>query len=300
MLWAHRTDTAWLGGYQGADRVHNGFGVCRAKNGGVACPNCGDSQADADCDVGGFYTDADASHWLTPADAPAVPDCTSEGVSCMPDFFEIPCDASAPRTIHGLAPHTDYRLLAIAWPTLVEGRTDQGIVPSEINDTVTFTTGPVSCANGLDDDGDGAIDTSDSGCSGPGDDSERSDTLPCDDGLDNDGDGRVDYSPVPGTGDPGCYDSDSPLENPQCQDGINNDPGQDTLIDFDGGAAAGLPPAEQTAPDRQCMSSAWRDREAAPPASAGCGIGPELTLLGLWLAARRGRSGGRSLRPGDR
>ncbi len=28
----------------------------------------------------------------------------------------------------------------------------------------------------------------------------------------------------------------------QSQDGINNDPGQDGLIDFDGGVSAGLPP----------------------------------------------------------
>ena len=40
----------------------------------------------------------------------------------------------------------------------------------------------------------------------------------CDDGLDNDGDGAID-SP----GDVGCYGIDSASENPDCQDGLDND-----------------------------------------------------------------------------
>ena len=148
---------------------------------------------------------------------------------------------------------------------------------------------PAACENGVDDDGDGLVDAgADPGCDAANDPSERSSALVCDDGLDNDSDGLVDFSPTPGAGDPGCMGPSSTLENPQCQDGINNDPAQDALIDFDGGAAAGLPPEQQTGLDPQCAGAPWRNMEASvPPAS--CGIGPELTLLVLGLAALRRR-----------
>jgi uncharacterized protein (TIGR03382 family) len=60
------------------------------------------------------------------------------------------------------------------------------------------------------------------------------------------------------------------------------------LIDFDGGGAARLPPEQQTGPDPQCAGAPWRNIEASVP-PAGCGIGPELTLLVLGLAALRRR-----------
>jgi hypothetical protein len=104
----------------------------------------------------------------------------------------------------------------------------------------------------------------------------------CDDGLDNDGDGFVDYPE-----DPGCIHPVSEIENPECQDGINNDPGEDNLIDFDGGESAGLPPEEQTDRDPQC-TVAWKMREARPS----CGLGTELVLLLpplMWLSLRRRR-----------
>lgn len=96
--------------------------------------------------------------------------------------------------------------------------------------------------------------------------------------MDDDGDGLVDYP-----GDPGCFHPAGDIEDPQCQDGINNDPGQDGSIDFDGGASAGVPPAWQTDPDPQC-SYAWQDSEAP------CGFGAELALLLpplMWLRRRR-------------
>ena len=103
---------------------------------------------------------------------------------------------------------------------------------------------------------------------------------PCRDGLDNDGDGLADFP-----ADPGCRDALAPLENPQCQDGLNNDPGQDARIDWDGGASAGLPPAQQTAPDPQCAGRPWRNLEG----KVGCGLGFELVLLLPLLALRRAR-----------
>jgi hypothetical protein len=152
---------------------------------------------------------------------------------------------------------------------------------------------PTACENGLDDDADGLSDEADPGCDDASDDSERSDALPCDDGADNDSDGFTDSSPTPGAGDPGCQNPSSAREDPQCQDGLNNDPGQDALIDFDGGASAGLPLEQQTAPDPQCIDMPYRDLERVLQ-SSGCGIGPELLLLGLALGRlRRGAAGAR-------
>jgi glucose/arabinose dehydrogenase len=108
----------------------------------------------------------------------------------------------------------------------------------------------------------------------------------CADGLDNDGDSLVDYPQ-----DPGCGNAGSMRENPQCQDGVNNDPGQDTLIDFDGGLSA--TGTALTAPDLQCLGQGWRNREAKSSSSR-CGGGAGLVLLLpplFWL--RRRASGSR-------
>jgi hypothetical protein len=169
------------------------------------------------------------------------------------------------------------------------------------------------CSNGIDDDGDGLIDhPSDLGCAGPGDLSERSPTMPCDDGADNDGDGRTDFDPVTfanplaGFGDPGCVSTMSPIENPQCQDGIDNDP--QPGIDFDGGqsvhgACTGQPggcPAGVSDPDGNgvanpdpdCVDKPWRNKEAS---GASCGLGAELAallpLLESWRRRIRRRAG---------
>ena len=106
---------------------------------------------------------------------------------------------------------------------------------------------------------------------------------PCGDGLDNDGDGAVDAP-----SDPGCQDAEGQREDPQCQDGVNNDPAQDALIDFDGGISAGLPPEEITQPDPQCQGIAWRNRERA----RSCGLGFELASVLIVLLAWRPRRSG--------
>ena len=117
----------------------------------------------------------------------------------------------------------------------------------------------------------------------------------CSDGLDNDNDGFVDFP-----ADPGCQSANSSLENPECQDGINNDPRQDRSIDFDGGQSIhGIcqrgvcPPGVSDPngdgianPDPQCVNTPWKNRELAA-----CGLGAELVLVLplLSLAASRRR-----------
>jgi hypothetical protein len=140
------------------------------------------------------------------------------------------------------------------------------------------------CSDGLDNDGDGAIDFgADPGCASADepDRSERDSTggYPCDNGVDDDGDGFADHPD-----DPGCRDAGWARERSQCQDGADNDGQLGT--DFDAGAsilgAGGVDPAGA---DPQCVGAPWRKKER----SSSCGLGFEIgiTLAGLALLRRR-------------
>lgn len=85
------------------------------------------------------------------------------------------------------------------------------------------------CANGVDDDGDGLVDTQDPGCSGnPYDGSEGDATTQCQDGADNDGDGAVDLADFSCQGN--RFKNDETTPRAQCQDGADND--GDGLVDL--------------------------------------------------------------------
>jgi hypothetical protein len=157
--------------------------------------------------------------------------------------------------------------------------------------TFTFVrTDPArACANGVDDDGDGAIDLfGDVGCSDLDDASELEATLPCDDGIDNDGDGRFDGRDL------GCETEASPTESPECSDGINNDPGQDANVDFDGGVYA---TGAAVAPRDGWCTAPWQASERRPRS---CGVGFEAAPALAFLAAglRRARRRQRAESPG--
>jgi len=87
-----------------------------------------------------------------------------------------------------------------------------------------------NCNDGIDNDGDGLIDSADPGCELNGNlEAPDPDFPECSDHVDNDGDGETDFP-----ADPGC---DSPEDNreyndpvPACKDGIDND--GDGLIDY--------------------------------------------------------------------
>lgn len=83
------------------------------------------------------------------------------------------------------------------------------------------------CSNGVDDDGDGLTDLSDSGCSSATDDDENNGEDPteyaCSDGFDNDGDGLADYP-----SDPGCIanndNNEYNISDPQTCEVLGNCP----------------------------------------------------------------------------
>ena len=143
-----------------------------------------------------------------------------------------------------------------------------------------FITGPTdlaivsavpACANGIDDDADGAVDyPADPGCTSP---TAAFEQPACSDGVDNDGDGASDFP-----ADPGCGSTLAKTERPACSDGLDND--GDGKVDFDGGPGGGTP-------DPQCKSNAAGIGEGA----SSCGLGAEVALaLAAIQHLRRTRS----------
>lgn len=148
----------------------------------------------------------------------------------------------------------------------------------------------IACANSIDDDGDGLIDTADPGCLNASDDSERDASRPCDDGVDNDGDARSDYDPrtmadpsfAAGAGDRGCFQPYWVSESPACSDAIDNDDADDpALVDWNGGGTSGIDP--------ECLDAPWHVDESVSLPEPSFGMMAWVGCVGLAaIAIRRG------------
>ncbi|MDB4934591.1 MAG: Tryptophan synthase alpha chain [Labilithrix sp.] len=103
------------------------------------------------------------------------------------------------------------------------GELESTRTPPEV---VVGVSGTAACSDGIDNDGDGKIDSADPGCTS-GADTDETDVPQCSDGIDNDGDGKIDYP-----NDPGCssYLDATEIGNPACSDGVDND--GDGKVDF--------------------------------------------------------------------
>ena len=169
------------------------------------------------------------------------------------------------------------RNLRDAW--LATGMADPRVMAS-----TTWQLGTPACSDGIDNDGDGTADyPDDPGCASSVDESENNASVACDNRKDDDGDGLIDFPR-----DPGCLSSSYSLENPQCQDGVNNDGAVGT--DFDGGESVlGPGNGDPNGPDPQCVGKPWKNNEFPPGGGGSCGIGVELSFLALALFRRHRR-----------
>ncbi|MCA9543665.1 MAG: hypothetical protein KC613_04725 [Myxococcales bacterium] len=99
---------------------------------------------------------------------------------------------------------------------------------------------PPACRNGVDDDGDGAVDLLDPGCEGPedADEVDPADAPACANGLDDDGDGQTDYPADPDCLAAGHFEEAPPcaLNSPVLRVGQRG--GDFALQPLDGGGAA--------------------------------------------------------------
>jgi len=142
---------------------------------------------------------------------------------------------------------------------------DQNGIDGLCDASCAYVGGGPACSDGVDNDGDGWIDTFDVGCADAADTSERDAAKACDDGRDNDGDYGSDVG-----GDAGCADPRNPREDPACSDGIDND--GDGKVDYDGFGGF-------YEPDPQCSGRPEPNLEDASGGVGWCGLGFELIFL---------------------
>jgi hypothetical protein len=95
----------------------------------------------------------------------------------------------------------------VPWPAIAGAFTPPLAI--DASRPVRWSVAPGACANGIDDDGDGATDyPNDPGCTIP---YAGTEAPACSDGADNDGDGRIDFG-----ADPECGSPADPREAPGC------------------------------------------------------------------------------------
>jgi len=106
----------------------------------------------------------------------------------------------------------------------------------------------IECSDGVDNDGDGKIDTEDDGCSGASTDNDETD---CGDGMCEGGETPVDCSADCG--------------QPECNDGIDND--GDGVVDLDDAGCSGLTDHDET----NCLDGVCEGGETQESCPVDCG-----------------------------
>lgn len=136
--------------------------------------------------------------------------------------------------------------------------------PPHINSLSCFCI-PSQCADGIDNDGDGAADLADFSCGGqPTNNNESSPLSQCQDGQDNDGDGAVDLADFSCQNNRQRNDEANPKS--QCQDAADNDSdGAVDLADFS--CQNNKQRNDETNPKPQCNDGADNDGDGAVDAA---------------------------------
>jgi hypothetical protein len=139
--------------------------------------------------------------------------------------------------------------------------------------TVSRTPLAAACGNGRDDDGDGAVDLLDDGCTNVVDASEADPQAPpvCFNAVDDDGDGITDFPDEPGCEGPGDPDETDPSTPTTCNDGVDND--QDGATDYpDDASCAGRGRDSEFAANGTCGNGRDDDGDAQAdfPLDPGC------------------------------
>ncbi len=165
-------------------------------------------------------------------------------------------------------------------PQCADGVDNDGDGATDLNDfscsgaTDTDETNPrAQCQDGTDNDGDGLVDMNDPGCSNAQDNTENSNTYQCSDGVDNDGDGATDLSDFSCSG---TTDNDETNPKSQCQDGIDND--GDGAIDSADFSCANGQDNDEANPKSQCQDGIDNDGDGLTDLSdPGCSNGQDNT-----------------------
>jgi hypothetical protein len=132
--------------------------------------------------------------------------------------------------------------------------------PPHINSISCFCI-PTQCADGLDNDADGARDLADFSCGGNAlKNDESTPKAQCQDGLDNDSDGAIDLADFSCAGNRQKNDEASPKS--QCQDGLDND--SDGAVDTNDFSCGGNKQKnDETTPKAQCQDGIDNDGDGA-------------------------------------
>lgn len=120
---------------------------------------------------------------------------------------------------------------------------------------------PAQCADGVDNDGDGAIDLADFSCGGVAtNNNESSPAAQCQDGADNDGDGATDLADFSCGGNKQRNDEANPKS--QCQDGLDND-GDGAVDTSDFSCGGNKQKNDEANPKSQCQDGLDNDGDGA-------------------------------------